>query len=408
MARPVTPIQLTTEQSEILNDISRRRELPHSTVQRAQIVLAAATGQGNKAIGKDLNLYPETAALWRNRWLTEQQELDKVAGKSKLLLKAICSVLADSSRPGSPCTFTAEQVCQIISVACETPPAPLTHWTRNDLVRVVIARGIVETISASTIGRILKEGDLKPHRSRYWLNHTVEDEAHFRQEVRTICKLYHQAEALHAQGVHVVSTDEKTGIQALEPIHPTQPMIAGRPEQKEFEYERHGTQTLIANFEVATGRVISPTVGDTRTEEDFANHIRATIATAPNERWIFIADQLNTHKSETLVKVVAELCGIKEELGVKGESGILHNMTSRADFLQDKSHRIRFVYTPKHCSWLNQVEMWFGMLSRRLLKRGRFSSTDELKKRILEFIEFFNKTLAKPFRWTYIGKPLMA
>ena len=189
--------------------------------------------------------------MWRNRWLTEQQELDKVAGKTKLLFTAICFVLADSSRPGSPCTFTAEQVCQIIAVACETPPAPLTHWTRNDLVRVVIARGIVATISASTIGRILKEGDLKPHRSRYWLNHTVEDEAQFRQEVRTVCKLYHQAHELHAQGVHLVSTDEKTGIQALEPIHPTHPMIAGRPEQKEFEYERHGTQMLIANFEVA-------------------------------------------------------------------------------------------------------------------------------------------------------------
>jgi transposase len=212
---------------------------------------------------------------------------------------------------------------------------------------------------------------------------------------------------LQAQGVHLVSTDEKTGIQALEPIHPTHPMIPGRPEQKEFEYARHGTQTLIANFEIATGRVISPTVGDTRTEEDFAGHIRATIATDPGSHWIFITDQLNTHKSETLVKVVAELCGIKEELGIKGKSGILHTQASRAAFLQDESHRIRLVYTPKHCSWLNQVEMWFGILSRRLLKRGRFSSTAELKKRILEFIEFFNQTLAKPFRWTYIGKPLM-
>ena len=127
----------------------------------------------------------------------------------------------------------------------------------------------METLSASTIGRILKEGDLKPHRSRYWLNHTVDDEAEFRQEVRTVCQLYHQAQELHAQGIHLVSTDEKTGIQALEPIHPTHPMIAGRPEQKEFEYERHGTQTLIANFEVATGRVISPTVGDTRTRRRF-------------------------------------------------------------------------------------------------------------------------------------------
>lgn len=167
MSRPVTAIHLSTEQSEILTDISHSRELPHSTVQRAQIVLAAASGQGNKSIGEELNVYPETVALWRNRWLTEQQELDKAVGQRKLLFNAICSVLADSPRPGSPCTFTAEQICQIIAVACETPPAPLTHWTRNDLVGVVIARGIVETISASTMGRILKEGDLKPHRSRY-------------------------------------------------------------------------------------------------------------------------------------------------------------------------------------------------------------------------------------------------
>jgi hypothetical protein len=138
MARPVTPIHLSTEHSEILNNISRSRELPHSTVQRAQIVLAAASGQGNKAMGEELNLYPETVALWRNRWLTAQPELDKVAGKPKPLFNAMGSVLADASRPGSPCTFTAEQVCQIISVACEIPPAPLTHWTRNDLVRVVI------------------------------------------------------------------------------------------------------------------------------------------------------------------------------------------------------------------------------------------------------------------------------
>ena len=113
MARPVTPIQLSTEQSEILNNISRSRELPHSTVQRAQIVLAAASGQGNKAIGEELNLYPETVALWRNRWLTEQQELEKVAGKPKPLLNAICSVLADSPRPGSPCPFTADRFAKL-------------------------------------------------------------------------------------------------------------------------------------------------------------------------------------------------------------------------------------------------------------------------------------------------------
>ena len=250
---------------------------------------------------------------------------------------------------------------------------------------------------------------MKPHRVKYWLNHAVEDEAAFRQEVRTVCQLYHQATELQEQGVHVVSTDEKTGIQALERLHPTRPMEPGKPEAREFEYTRHGTQALIANFEVATGQVIHPTIGDTRTEEDFTGHIRATVETDPEGQWVFIVDQLNTHKSASLVKLVAELCQVeREELGVKGQSGILKDMDSRAAFLQDTCHRIRFVYTPKHSSWLNQVEIWFGILARRLLKRGNFSSKEELKRRILAFIEFFNQTLAKPFRWTYIGKPLMA
>lgn len=235
----------------------------------------------------------------------------------------------------------------------------------------------------------------------------MEDEATFRQEVRTVCKLYHQAQELHEAGVHVVSVDEKTGIQALERIHPDHAMSEGKLELHEFEYARHGTQTLIANFEVATGKIINPTIGDTRTEEDFVAHIRATVSSDPDAKWVFIADQLNTHKSASLVECVAEFCGVKTALGEKGKSGILLNMTSRAEFLQDTGHRIRFVYTPKHCSWLNQVEIWFGILSRRLLKRGSFASTEILNRRILAFIEFFNETLAKPFRWTYIGKPLL-
>ncbi len=184
-------------------------------------------------------------------------------------------------------------------------------------------------------------------------------------------------------------------------------MEPGKPEAIEFEYERHGTQALIGNFEVATGKVICPSVGDTRTEKDFEEHINKTIETEPSGKWIFICDQLNTHKSESLVKLVARLCGIKDELGKKGKSGILKSMSSRGSFLSDESHRIRFVYTPKHCSWLNQIEIWFGILTRRLLKRGNFTSTGDLKERILRFIDFFNEHLAKPFRWTYIGKPLM-
>ncbi len=187
-----------------------------------------------------------------------------------------------------------------------------------------------------------------------------------------------------------MSTDEKTGIQALERIHPTRTMEPNKPEAVEFEYERHGTQALIANFEVATGKIICPSVGDTRTEKDFVAHILQTVDSDPQGEWIFICDQLNTHKSEGLVRLVAQLCDVKEDLGKKGCSGILKNMNSRSNFLENKSHRIRFVYTPKHCSWLNQIEIWFGILTRRLLKRGNFNSTEEFKKRILSFIMFFN------------------
>lgn len=203
-----------------------------------------------------------------------------------------------------------------------------------------------------------------------------------------------------------MSTDEKSGIQALERKQPTRPMRPGQVELQEFEYVRHGTQTVIANLEVATGQVVAPSVGPTRTEADFVAHIEQTIETDPEGEWIFIVDRLNIHQSESLVKLVARRCEIQEELGQKGQSGILKSMATRAEFLQDPSHRIRLVYTPKHTSWLNQIELWFSILVRRLLKRGSFGSVKELRERIMAFIGYFNQTLAKPFKWTYKGRPL--
>jgi hypothetical protein len=185
-------------------------------------------------------------------------------------------------------------------------------------------------------------------------------------------------------------------------------MISGYCEKQDHEYERHGTQCLIANFEVATGKIIEPTVSDTRKEEDFAAHIENTIATDPNGEWIFVVDNLNTHSSESLVNMVAEKCEINDDLGIKGKSGVLKSMETRSKFLEDKNHRIRFVYTPKHASWLNQVEIWFSILVKRLLKRLSVKSTAELKDKILNFISFFNNTMAKPFKWTYKGKVLSA
>ena len=199
-----------------------------------------------------------------------------------------------------------------------------------------------------------------------------------------------------------------TGIQALERKHQTKETLPGLIERREFEYIRHGTLCLIANWHVAQGKVIAPTVGPTRTEEDFAAHIRQTIATDPEAEWVFILDQLNTHKSETLVRLVAELCEIKDELGVKEKSGILKSMDSRSEFLKDPSHRVRFVYTPKHCSWMNQIEIWFSILIRRVIKRGNFTSKEDLEAKIYAFIKYFNRTMAKPFRWTYDGRPLVS
>ena len=245
--------------------------------------------------------------------------------------------------------------------------------------------------------------------TRYWLNNDrPQDPEQFDKEVKLVCDIYDQALDLYRKGTHIVSTDEKTGIQALERKHPARPMISGKVELREFEYIRHDTLALIANFEVALGQIIVPSLGPTRTEADFATHIEKTIATDPEAPWIFIMDQLNTHKSASLVRLVARLCAIDADLGIKGKSGILQSMVTRAAFLQDLNHRIRFIYTPKHSLWLNQIEIWFSILVRRLLKRASFTSTDELRERILAFIDYFNRTMAKPFKWTYAGRPLVA
>ena len=405
---------MSERQERLLEALVRRSSAPQGLVKRAQMILLLAAGKRFNQVARALGVLRQTVYKWGKRWRTQARRLAEVEAQAcpdHVLSRVLEGLLMDVYRAGKPATFSPEQIVKLMAVACEPPQhsgRPITRWSSRELAAEMVKRGIVKRIARRTLSQLLKEAKIKPHLSRYWLNAQPEDEAVFDAQVRAICALYRQATQLHKRGIHLVATDEKTGIQALQHKYPAKPVRVGQVARLEHEYDRHGTLCLIANLEVATGRIVAPSVGPRRTEADFLAHIQQTVALAPQDPWLFIVDNLNTHQSASLVEWVAHHCGIEAELGLKDSHGILKSMASRAAFLADPSHRVRFIYTPKHTSWLNQIEIWFSILVGRLLKRASFNSIEELHQALINFIEYFNATMAKPFKWTYAGKPLTA
>jgi len=232
----------------------------------------------------------------------------------------------------------------------------------------------------------------------------IKDWAAFVKRVELVCAHILKAISLEYPSVHLLSVDEKTSIQALERVSADQPMEKGKPRRLECEYIRHGTTCLMAAVDVGKGKVVNCRLHPTRNEEDFLIFIKQTVSLYPEgDEVIFMADQLNIHKSESLVRWIAEEINFKADLGTKRYKGVLENMKTRKDFLESSNHRVRFIFTPKHCSWLNPIENWFGKLQRHVVKYGNFSSIEELENKIKNYINFYNLCLVKPLKWKFKG-----
>jgi transposase len=369
-----------------LQALIRAHSTPQSLTLRARIVLRAADFDNppNLKISRDLGCDNRTAGKWRRR------SLDRgLAG------------LQDTIRPGRPRIIGSPTRVQVISVASALPQdqdRTVTRWTLDEIVATLLDALHTDAISRSSIWRILQDVDLKPHKSEYWLNSHDEQ---FDAKAQMICQLYAKAFEFYQQGRLVICCDEKTGMQVLERKAPSKPAQPGRRERREHEYIRHGTRVLINALAVATGQ-IAWTIGTTRKATDFVAHLKQAYEKLPRmQRYDWVMDNLNTHWSLDVCRVVARWCK------VPFEPQKLKKGPQRRAFLSDPSHRQVFHCTPQHGSWLNQAELFFGVLHRRFLARGSFISAKDFERRLERFLKDYNARYAHPYRWTYTGEPLV-
>ncbi len=347
--RPATEVILFPAERSVLERQAGASTSSQRDALRARIILRTAKGLSNREIADQLRVSVDTVSRWRRRFAHFGME-----------------GLRDLPRSGRPPTFDPVQRCEIIAVACDPPPAKdgLSGWTLDRLRGEIAQRGIAK-ISRSHLHTVLQRADLRPHKNRMWLH---SPDPHFREKVAEIVELYLNPPA----GSTVVCVDEKTGMQATERKHPGRPARPGQDGRREFEYIRHGTQSLLAGFVVHTGEVMTA-CGATRKGSDleaFMEEVARRIPGTVDVVW----DNLNIHHGDRWRKFNAK-----------------------------HQNRFRFHYTPLHASWVNQIELWFGILQRRCLRNASFKSVEELRNTVAAFVAYWNREAKHPFRWSFTG-----
>lgn len=405
-------LELSTLTIEILEEITKSRLLGLAVTLRARCILLAHHNSRFVEISRIVMLSTKAVRRWVGRFAESLEALQHVekSGVRAALKEAIIDCLLDAPRSGAPKKFSPTQVASIISIACEDPEKsdrPVTSWTVAEIVEEAVLRNIVPSISDSQVGRFLNRVQLKPHKQKGWCFTTEKDEELFQSQVEAVCNTYlDAANQLQKHNVRTVCVDEMTSLQANERRAPGKRPAPGQCGKEECQYTRHGTVCLTGNWDVVAGQFFLPTIEETRNNKDFSRHIQRMIKSGLADGWVFVVDNLNTHCGEPLVRMIAKHLGISgKELGKVRKHGILKNMASRRAFLSDPSHKFRFVYIPKHSSWLNQVETVFGMFNRRVMRGGNFISKADLIDKLQRFTSYFCEKIAKPMNWTFTGRP---
>lgn len=386
--RPIQ-IELSEQEREKLSELANGRREQQRIVERAKIILKASDGLKNYEIARSLGITVNTVRKWRKRYFLHRLEHPQ---------STVIQRLTDAQRPGCPAKFDTLFWVDVLSIATSDPQEsgrPVTEWTQRELAEEVVERGLANAIHPTTIGRFLAECDLQPHRVEGWMNRKEDPEFDNRASDIKDCLVKATSKDCPADEI-IVSFDEKTGMQAKERIAEDKPMQTGRPKRLEFEYERHGTLVLFSMMLVNLGTILGCTYSN-----------RSNVVTAYVLKYFFeqifsmgyrkihvTLDQLNTHWSKELIEVVASLCCSPIPFDFQIKTG-----EQRRFWLSSPDKSIVFHFTPKHASWLNPIEIWFGVLARRLLRHGSFCSTEDLADQVARFILYYNTKMAHPYQF---------